>query len=42
MKNIPDEYDLSDKDIYKVINWLIINGPSNETPKQAINFLIDT
>lgn len=42
MKNIPDEYDLSEEDIDKVINWLRINDSKNATPEQAIDFLIKT
>jgi hypothetical protein len=36
---IPDDYELTEADIDKVINLLKIIDPENATPEQAIDFL---
>ena len=41
MTKLPDEYELSEQDIDKMLNWLRIFDPDNATPEQAIAFLID-
>jgi len=41
MTKLPDEYELSEQDIDKMLNWLRIFDPDNATPEQAIAFLVD-
>jgi hypothetical protein len=41
MTQLPDEYELSERDIDKMLNWLRIFDPENATPEQAIAFLTD-
>ena len=42
MTKLPDEFELSEQDIDKMLNWLRIFDPDNATPEQAIAFLVDT
>ncbi len=41
MTKLPDEFELSEQDIDKMLNWLRIFDPENATQEQAIAFLID-
>lgn len=40
MYNIPDDYELNEKDIDSTINWLKIVDAENANPETAIDFLI--
>lgn len=38
--NIPEDYELNEKDIDSTINWLWFTDPENANPETAIDFLI--
>jgi len=40
MYNIPEDYELNEKDITSTINWLKIEDSQNANPDTAIDFLI--
>ena len=40
MYNIPDDYELNEKDIDSTIKWLGFVDPQNANPDNAIDFLI--
>ena len=40
MYNIPDDYELNEKDIESTVKWLGLADPENANPETAIEFLV--